>query len=118
MENYPEIDNYLKLLSEKRELSKDKERNKDKIYELQLKINSTQKDVINIVENILIEMGLKKRKILSDFDVQMKFDAGLMIKFRNVPSINFKTEFEKKIKNLVSANYCGDARRVFYMFKY
>ncbi|MGN1362251.1 MAG: hypothetical protein ACI4VU_00820 [Methanobrevibacter sp.] len=118
MENYPEIDNYLKLLREKRELSKDKEKNGDKLHELQLKINSSQKDVINIVEDILTEMGLKKRKILSDFDVEMKFDAGLMIKFRNVPSIDFKTKFENKISSLVSANYCGDARRVFYMFKY
>ncbi|OWT33582.1 hypothetical protein BGI41_01630 [Methanobrevibacter sp. 87.7] len=118
MGNYPEIDNYLDLLSKQRELSKNKEENEDELNNIQSEIVLAQSDVIRVVENILMDMGLKKRKFLSDFDVHMKFDAGLMIKFRKVPSMDFKIAFEKKIDNLVSANYCGDAKRAFFMFKY
>lgn len=114
MTYYPEINNYLNLLKKKRELSDNGENTEN----IQKEIESYKINVIKVIEDVLTDMGLKKRKILSDFNVKMKFDAGLMIEFRTVPSISFLNEFEKRINGFVPANYCGDAKKCFYMFKY
>ncbi len=117
MTDYPVIDEYLDLLREKRELSKDKS-NEEKIDLLNSKIESSKISVVYTIENVLIKMGLKKRRFLSDFKVHMISDAGLMVEFRTLPSFKFLEKFEKDVGSIVSANYCGDAKKSFFMFKY
>lgn len=117
MTNYPVIDEYLDLLKEKRDLLKDKS-NENQLEILNSKIESGKKSVVYTIENVLIKMGLKKRRILADFKVHMVSDAGLMVEFRTIPSIKFLERFEKDVGGFVPANYCRNPKKSFYMFKY
>lgn len=118
MSDYKIINDYLELLKAKRDLSKDKSENQTQLNDVDKNIKDLQKDLILTVESILSEMGLNKRRFLSDFKVSMISDSGLMVEFRTVPSIDFLNQFEKRIGNIVSANYCGDPKKSFFMLKY
>lgn len=118
MSSYKVIDDYLNLLKSKRDLSSSKSENQLELDRLNESILKSQSDLILTIESVLTDMGLSKRRFLSDFKVYMISDAGLMVEFRTVPSIEFISEFEKRIGNIVSANYCGDPKKSFFMLKY
>lgn len=117
MTNYPVIDEYLDLLKEKRDLLNSNS-DENQIGILNSKIEHAKKSVVYTIENVLIKMGLKKRRILTDFKVRMISDAGLMVEFRSLPSKKFLKKFEKDIGGFVAANYCTNPKKSFYMFKY
>ena len=118
MSSYKVIDDYLNLLKSKRDLSSSKSENQLELDQLNESILKSQSDLILTIESVLTDMGLSKRRFLSDFKVYMISDAGLMVEFRTVPSIELISEFEKRIEDIVSANYCGDPKKSFFMLKY